>query len=41
MTSSIDHPPERAPLRLFSGPLSMFGAKAQIAVLEKDWPATS
>src|SRR4051812_4874626 len=23
------------PIRLFSGPLSMFGAKAQIAVLEK------
>ena len=35
MTSSIDHRLERAPLRLFSGPLSMFGAKAQIAVLEK------
>ncbi|NIX75725.1 glutathione S-transferase family protein [Microvirga terricola] len=25
-----------APLRLFSGPLSMFGAKAQIAALEKE-----
>jgi glutathione S-transferase len=25
-----------APLRLYSGPLSMFGAKAQIAILEKD-----
>ena len=25
-------------LRLFSGPLSMFGAKAQIAVLEKGLP---
>lgn len=25
----------KAPLRLFSGPLSMFGAKAQIAALEK------
>jgi glutathione S-transferase len=24
-----------APLRLYSGPLSMFGAKAQIAALEK------
>jgi glutathione S-transferase len=28
-----------APLRLFSGPLSMFGAKAEIAVLEKDLAA--
>jgi glutathione S-transferase len=26
---------ETAPMRLFSGPLSMFGAKAQIAALEK------
>ena len=35
MTSSIDSRPKRTPLRLFSGPLSMFKAKAQIAVLEK------
>jgi glutathione S-transferase len=35
MTSTFDPRPERAPPYLFSGPLSMFGAKAQIAVLEK------
>lgn len=27
--------PQPAPIRLYSGPLSMFGAKAQIALLEK------
>lgn len=27
--------PQHAPIRLYSGPLSMFGAKAQIALLEK------
>jgi glutathione S-transferase len=35
MTSTFDSRPERTRLRLFSGPLSMFGAKAQIALLEK------
>jgi glutathione S-transferase len=29
------HPPNSPPLTLYSGPLSMFGAKAQIAALEK------
>ena len=28
-------------MRLFSGPLSMFGAKAQISALEKVWTSTS
>ncbi|WP_300297413.1 glutathione S-transferase family protein [Ferrovibrio sp.] len=32
-TPAAQHPP--APIRLYSGPLSMFGAKAQIALLEK------
>jgi len=29
---------DNTPLRLYSGPLSMFGAKAQIALLEKELP---